>query len=70
MAGAARDHIEALIFGPALSIVLKGVAAIFIAKLLNKQRRFAYIGLAIIVYVALDMIWRGALEICAEAFTG
>jgi YjbE family integral membrane protein len=66
VAGAARDHIEALVFGLALSIILMGVAANFIAKLLTKQRWIAYIGLAIIVYVAFDMIWRGALEVWPE----
>ena len=66
VAGAARDHIEALIFGLALSIVLMGVAASFIARLLERHRWIAYVGLAIILYVALDMIWRGALEINAK----
>lgn len=70
VAGAARDHPAALIFGLGLSIVLMGVAANFIAGLLNKHRWIAYVGLAIILYVAGDMIWRGALEIRAEAFTG
>lgn len=70
VAGAARDHIEAMVFGLALSIVLMGVAASFIAKLLNKNRWIAYVGLAIILYVAVDMIWRGALELQAHAFTG
>ena len=70
VAGAARDHPQALIFGLGLSIVLMGVAASFIAGLLNKHRWIAYVGLAIIFYVAGDMIVRGALEIRAEAFTG
>ena len=70
VAGAARDHVEALIFGLGLSIVLMGVAANYIAKLLNRHRWIAYVGLAIILYVALDMIWRGALEIQAQAFSG
>lgn len=66
VAGAARDHIEALIFGLGLSIVLMGIAASFIARLLERHRWIAYVGLAIILYVALDMIWRGALEINAK----
>ena len=37
-----------------------GFAASFIAKLLNRHRWIAYVGLAIILYVAIDMIWRGA----------
>jgi len=63
VAGAAREHPVALVFGLGLSIVLMGVAATFIARLLNRHRWIAYVGLAIILYVALDMIWRGALEI-------
>jgi len=63
VAGAARDHPAALVFGLLLSIVLMGAAATFIARLLNKHRWIAYLGLAIILYVSLDMIWRGALEV-------
>jgi YjbE family integral membrane protein len=63
VAGAARDHPAALIFGLVLSIVLMGVAASFIARLLNRHRWIAYVGLAIILYVSFDMIWRGALEV-------
>ena len=54
---------RSLIFGLALSIVLMGVAASFIARLLDRQRWIGYVGLAIIFYVALDMIWRGAHEV-------
>jgi YjbE family integral membrane protein len=70
VAGAAREHPEALIFGLGLSIVLMGVAANFIAGLLHKHRWIAYVGLAIILYVAGDMVWRGFIEVKAEAFTG
>jgi len=70
VAGAAREHPVALVFGLGLSIVLMGVAASFIARLLNRHRWIAYVGLAIILYVAIDMIWRGALEIHAHALVG
>jgi len=70
VAGAARDHVEALIFGLGLSIVLMGFAASLIARLLERHRWIAYLGLAIIFYVACDMIWRGAMEIEAQAFGG
>jgi YjbE family integral membrane protein len=63
VAGAARDHPEILIFGLILSIALMGLAASFIARLLNKYRWIAWVGLAIILYVALDMIWRGWEEV-------
>ena len=68
VAGAARDHPTALIFGLVLSIVLMGVAASFIARLLNRHRWIAYVGLAIILYVSFDMIWRGALEVWPHVF--
>lgn len=63
VAGASRDHPWVLVFGLGLSIALMGLAASFIAKLLQKHRWIAYVGLVIILYVALDMIWRGAHEV-------
>jgi YjbE family integral membrane protein len=63
VAGAARDHFAVLVIGLILSIALMGLAASFIAKLLHKHRWIAYVGLLIILYVALDMVWRGWLEV-------
>jgi YjbE family integral membrane protein len=63
VAGAAREHPMILIFGLALSIALMGLAANFIARLLEKHRWIAYVGLLIILYVAFDMCYRGALEV-------
>jgi YjbE family integral membrane protein len=63
VAGAAREHAVVLIFGLALSIALMGAAASFIAGLLRRHRWIAYLGLAIILYVALRMIWEGTFEI-------
>lgn len=63
VAGAAREHPGVLVIGLVLSIALMGLAATFIAKLLQKYRWIAYVGLAIILYVALDMIYRGILEL-------
>jgi YjbE family integral membrane protein len=63
VAGAAREHPTVLVIGLALSIAMMGLAASFIARLLHRHRWIAYIGLAIIVYVALDMIWRGFWEV-------
>jgi YjbE family integral membrane protein len=62
VAGAAREHPAVLIFGLALSIALMAVAATLIARLLGRHRWIAYLGLLIILYVALEMIWRGAEE--------
>jgi YjbE family integral membrane protein len=63
VAGAAREHPTVLIFGLSLSILLMGVAARFIADLLHRYRWIAYIGLAVILYVALGMVFRGAREL-------
>jgi len=61
--GAAREHPWVLVFGLALSIALMAVAAGFIARLLQKHHWIAYVGLAVILYVALEMIWRGWTEV-------
>jgi YjbE family integral membrane protein len=63
VAGAAREHPPALVFGLALSIVMMGVAASLIAQLLERHRWITYVGLAVILYVAGDMIYRGFLEV-------
>ncbi|WP_332639343.1 TerC family protein [Brevundimonas sp.] len=59
VAGAAHDHPMIMVFGLILSIALMGVAATFIAKMLNKFRWIGYVGLVIVLYVALHMIWDG-----------
>jgi YjbE family integral membrane protein len=63
VAGAAREHPVVLIFGLSLSILLMGVAARFIANLLHRYRWIAYLGLGVILYVALGMVFRGAQEL-------
>jgi YjbE family integral membrane protein len=63
IAGSAREHPAALVFGLGLSVVLMGVAASLIARLLERHRWIAYLGLAVIVYVAGKMIYDGLLEV-------
>jgi YjbE family integral membrane protein len=63
VAGAAKEHSIVLIVGLIISIALMGVAANFVAKLLSRFRWIAYVGLAVIVYVALDMIYQGSIEV-------
>jgi YjbE family integral membrane protein len=63
VAGAAHGHPTVLIIGLILSIALMGFAASFIANLLNRYRWIAYIGLLIILYVALKMMWEGWHEV-------
>ena len=63
VAGASHDHPWIMVFGLILSIALMGLAASFIAKLLNRYRWIAYIGLTIVLYVALHMIWDGGRSV-------
>lgn len=72
VAGAAREHPYLLVFGLLLSVAMMGVAASFIARLLERHRWITYVGLAIVLYVAFDMIYRGAEELLplAAAATG
>jgi predicted tellurium resistance membrane protein TerC len=63
VAGAAREHPFVLVFGLTVSILLMGIAATYVARLLQKYRWIAYVGLAVILYVALGMVYRGALEL-------
>jgi YjbE family integral membrane protein len=59
VAGAAKDHPHILVFGLILSVILMGVAANFIARYIERYRWIAYVGLAVIVWVACKMIWEG-----------
>jgi YjbE family integral membrane protein len=67
VAGAAREHPVVMIFGLGLSIAMMGVAASFIARLLQNHRWIACVGLAVILYVALEMMFRGTLDIMKAA---
>lgn len=59
VAGAAHEHPYIMAFGLFLSVALMGLAASWIAGLLDRNRWIAYVGLGLIVYVALRMIWDG-----------
>jgi YjbE family integral membrane protein len=63
VAGAAQGHIWVLIVGLLLSIVLMAIAANYIARLLARYHWITWIGLAIILFVSFDMIYRGILEL-------
>ncbi len=65
VAGAAQDHTTALVFGLGLSVVLMGVASTFVARLLGRYHWIAWLGLLIILYVAINMIYEGGHEVLA-----
>ena len=63
VAGAAHDHPFVLVFGLGLSVALMGLAASFIARLLDRYRWLAWLGLLVILYVAGRMIWDGGWDV-------
>jgi len=63
VAGVADDNITVLIIGLGLSVILMGVGASLIAKILERNQWVGYVGLLLIVYVAIGMVWRGGAEL-------
>jgi YjbE family integral membrane protein len=66
VAGVARDHMWVLLFGLILSVALMGVASTYIARLLDRHFWISWVGLGIITFVALRMIWDGSTEILKQ----
>jgi YjbE family integral membrane protein len=66
VAGAAREHPGVMVFGLLLSIALMGAAASLIARLLHRYRWIGFIGLAIVLWVALSMIWEGHRQVVVD----
>jgi YjbE family integral membrane protein len=60
VAGAAKDHPYVLVFGLILSVILMGIAANVIARYIERYKWIAWVGLIVILWVALKMIWEGA----------
>ncbi|HEY0205285.1 MAG TPA: YjbE family putative metal transport protein [Acetobacteraceae bacterium] len=63
VAGASLEHPWVLVVGLTVSVVLMGVAARIIAGLLERYRWIAWVGLAVVLYVSLKLIWDGGQEI-------
>src|SRR6202011_3094117 len=63
VAGVARDHPYILAEGLVLSVALMGVASTYIARLLDRLFWLAWVGLGIITFVALRMIWDGSAQL-------
>jgi YjbE family integral membrane protein len=68
VAGASKGSTLALVLGLGIAIVLMAVASAYIAKLLVRQPWIAWIGLAIILWVALEMIYEGSHQVTCQAF--
>lgn len=67
VAGASHEYPWVLVFGLLFSIALMGLAASLIAKVLAKYRWIGFVGLVVILYVALKMIWEGWHEVAPFA---
>jgi YjbE family integral membrane protein len=66
VAGAAAGHIWILVIGITLAVVLMGVAANLVANLLERHRWIAWLGLLIVIYVAVKLIWDGGHQVVAR----
>jgi YjbE family integral membrane protein len=62
VAGAAKDHPGILMIGLVLSVALMGLAANFIARYIDRYRWIAWVGLAVILWVAGRMIYDGFVD--------
>jgi YjbE family integral membrane protein len=67
VAGTARDRFWVLAFGLALSVALMGIASNYIARLLERHFWISWVGLGIIAFVALRMIWDGSTEVIRQS---
>jgi YjbE family integral membrane protein len=63
VAGASLGHLDVLVIGLLLSVALMGAAANLIARLLERFRWISYLGLAIVLYVAITMVWHGGHDV-------
>lgn len=66
VAGTARDHFWVLVAGLTLSVALMGVASEVMARLIGRHRCIAWIGLGIVTFVALRMIYEGSEEVATS----
>ncbi|MBX3565375.1 MAG: TerC family protein [Sphingomonas sp.] len=62
VAGAAREHPTILIFGLIFSVAVMGLAANLIARVIDRHRWIGFVGLAVIVWVAVRMVYEGVVN--------
>ncbi|MBE7211508.1 MAG: YjbE family putative metal transport protein [Gluconacetobacter diazotrophicus] len=67
VAGAAKNHLWVLITGLAVSVVLMGAAATLLARLLERYRWISWIGLLVVLAVAVELIWKGSHQVLSHA---
>lgn len=65
VAGAAKQNFAVLIIGLVLSVAIMAVAANYVARLLQRHPWLSWVGVLLVLYVALSMIWQGSGELPA-----
>lgn len=68
VAGAAGESTLVLVIGLAVAIILMAIASTYIARLLERYPWIAWVGLVIILYVALDMIYRDSHAVACKTY--
>ena len=63
VAAVARHHPVVLLIGLALAVAFMGIAASMIARLLDRHRWIAWVGVALIAWVGVVMVWDGGLDL-------
>jgi YjbE family integral membrane protein len=63
VAGAAKGQIWVLVVGLTVAVAFMALLSAYIAKLLARHHWITWIGLAIVLYVALEMIWTGTHQV-------
>jgi YjbE family integral membrane protein len=69
VAATARDHPSVLFIGLAFSVMLMGLAANLVAKLIQRHHWISWIGLLLILYISLKMIWEGWHQVATAVAT-
>ena len=65
VAGASREHPYIMAFGLFLSVVLMGIGATVIAKLMDRFKWIGWVGLVLVLAVAVRMLWHGWPDVAA-----
>lgn len=66
VAGTARHNVWILVFGLSLSVLLMGLAAGFVARIITNRPSLSYLGIAIVAAVAASMIYEGGHQLLGE----
>ena len=70
VAAVARNDVTMLVIGLTVSIIMMGVLGGFLAKLLDRFKVIAYVGVALIAWIGLELMWEGSLNANAALHLG